>query len=99
MISRPLTAPPFQIRESEPHRYQGGFVRGRWSRVLSGGSELSIQSYYDHADRNSAQLPHTEKTFSVEFQHDLRLGSRQRAVWGLGFRSATIESVSDPTIS
>lgn len=98
-VTRALTAFPFLVRETEPHSYRGGFVQGCWSRALSSGSELSMQSYYDHAGRNSAQLPHTERTFDVELQHDLRVGSRQRVVWGLGFRAVTVASEDAPLIS
>lgn len=62
---------------------------GRWNQRLAGGSELRLQAYFDHTERD---VPGTfsEKLdiFDVEFQHGIPIGSSQRVLWGGGYRYA-----------
>jgi iron complex outermembrane receptor protein len=62
---------------------------GRWSERLAGGSELRLQAYFDHTERD---IPGTfvEKLdiFDVEFQHGIPFGASQRLLWGGGYRYA-----------
>ncbi len=74
----------------------GGNLLGRYSRTLQGGSDLSLQIYYD---RTHLMLPVPEflfapagtlrddlDTYDLDFQHRFQIGERHSLVWGLGFR-------------
>jgi len=66
---------------------KGGNVLGRWSRVLSDRSDLSLQVYYDRTHRNiSNSLAEDLTTYDVDFQHHFPAGDRHDLVWGLGYR-------------
>ncbi len=79
----------------------GANLLGRWARRLSDESDFSLQAYLDQthlADPVGPLLvaglvfspPGTFyddlTTYDVDFQHRFALGTRNRLVWGLGFR-------------
>jgi len=92
-------------REHDPAgitRMRGANLLGRWSRRLSGDSDLSLQTYYDWAQLSDAVSPLTLagiafspagrlhddlQTLDVDFQHRLRASDSQEIIWGLGFRN------------
>ena len=65
----------------------GHNLLGRWTRQLDTSSDLSLQAYYDHTERN---IPNNygEKrdTADIDFQHHFALGNRNDLLWGLGYR-------------
>jgi len=79
----------------------GGNILGRWTRTVSADAEWSVQFYYDRTHLsdpipalviNSTPLAPAGilsddlDTYDIDFQHHLRLGERNRLVWGLGYR-------------
>jgi iron complex outermembrane receptor protein len=78
---------------------RGGNLLGRWNRTLSGGSELSLQVYYDSYRRVDLGVPETLNTLDLDFQHHLAFGSRHDIVWGLAYRVATSGVTPGYTIS
>ena len=60
----------------------------RWVRRLDDGSQLRVQAYVDHSEREDALVyrPHVN-VGDLEFQHDVTLGAHQ-LVWGGGVRRA-----------
>jgi iron complex outermembrane receptor protein len=66
---------------------RGQNLVGRWSRVLSGDSELQLQMYYDRARRN---LPGSYNdrldTYDFDFQHRFAFGPQHRIAWGAGYQ-------------
>jgi iron complex outermembrane receptor protein len=79
----------------------GQNLLGRWSRVLSETSDLTLQSYFDQthlADPIPSLIvsgrPITPPgvlyddltTYDVDFQHRFPIGARNHVVWGLGYR-------------
>jgi iron complex outermembrane receptor protein len=79
----------------------GDNVLGRWTRVFSDVSDLSLQAYLDQthiADPvgplTLAETPFSPAgtfyddltTYDVDFQHRFQAGSYNRVVWGLGYR-------------
>jgi iron complex outermembrane receptor protein len=64
-------------------------VLGRWTRRLRNDSDMYLQAYVDHAERDERILFQPESTlYDVEFQHGLKQG-RHRLVWGAGYRHST----------
>jgi iron complex outermembrane recepter protein len=69
----------------------GGNVLGRWTRRLRGGSELKIQSYFDHAERDDMLFFRPEADiFDVDVQHSISKGAHN-VVWGGGYRDSSDE--------
>jgi iron complex outermembrane receptor protein len=69
-----------------PIETNGANLLGRWNRSLADGSELQVQSYVDHSEREDhALFQPTSDIFDLELQHSLRLGSHA-IVWGGGYR-------------
>jgi iron complex outermembrane receptor protein len=79
----------------------GDNVLGRWTRVFSEASDLSLQAYIDQthiADPAGplvvAATPFSPSgtfyddltTYDVDFQHRFPVGSSNHVVWGLGYR-------------
>jgi iron complex outermembrane recepter protein len=67
----------------------GANVLGRWTRALPNGSELRLQSYLDHAERDDALFFRPQRdTFDVELQHGAERG-RHDLIWGGGYRRSS----------
>ena len=66
----------------------GWNLLGRWTRRLAGGSDLSVQAYYDRTEHDDAFLfrPRSD-VFDVQLQHGVPHG-RHRFLWGAGYRRA-----------
>ncbi len=79
----------------------GGNVVGLWNHEADGGSQMTLQSYYDHThlvdpipEGMIANIPIAPPglltddltTFDLDFQYQLQLASSQHVVWGLGYR-------------
>ena len=58
----------------------------RWTHQLEGGSETSLQLYYDLYRRDTTALAERVQTYDIDFQHRFALPLRQEIVWGLGYR-------------
>jgi iron complex outermembrane receptor protein len=64
----------------------GANVLGRWTRRVGEESDLRLQAYVDHAERNERILFQPESDlFDFEVQHGLSMGAH-RLVWGAGYR-------------
>jgi iron complex outermembrane receptor protein len=65
----------------------GAHLLGTWERKLDAGSELKLQAYVDHTERDIPNVyAERRNTFDLDFQHRLRAGMRQDVVWGVGAR-------------
>src|SRR5690606_2280290 len=69
----------------------GANVLGRWTRRLPNGSELRVQSYFDHAERDDFLFFRPDADiFDIEVQHGLSL-ARHDLLWGGGYRRSSDE--------
>jgi iron complex outermembrane receptor protein len=76
----------------------GGNLLGRWSRTLTGGSNLGLQMYWDRTHRRiPALFEERRDTWDLDLQHHVDLGRRHDLVWGLGFRS-TLDRVGNSAL-
>lgn len=64
----------------------GGNIMGRWTKVLSGTSEMSVKMYYDAMHRSEDMLNEDRHNVDVEFQHRFGLGFGNDIIWGLRLR-------------
>ncbi|MFZ1829792.1 MAG: TonB-dependent receptor [Candidatus Competibacteraceae bacterium] len=85
-LSVPSVTPPYTQLERDTAQISGGHLQGRWERVLSDTSRLSLQLYYQNQHRDDAILGIDIDTFDLEFQHTVALGERNALIWGLGYR-------------
>jgi iron complex outermembrane recepter protein len=81
----PTLQPPYQRVSTEEIDAAGGNLLGRWSRVISEKSDLSLQVYYDQTKRVEATTGESRRTLDFDFQHRYATG-RHEMVWGLGYR-------------
>ncbi len=63
-------------------------ILARWTRQIDPDSSMSVQAYWDfwrRTDTNDFRNTAFD-TFDLDFQHQFRLGQRQKIVWGLEYR-------------
>jgi len=73
----------------DDERVRGGNVLARWTRTLSDDSDVSLQFYYDRADRgnNIGFIDQQFNTYDFDFRHHFLADCCHNIVWGLGYRS------------
>ena len=76
--------PPFTADVQQNAELAGGNLLGRWKRVLSAGSDIQLQTYYDRTGRTQANFAETRDTFDIDFVNHLTLWRRQDLLWGVG---------------
>jgi iron complex outermembrane receptor protein len=65
-----------------PSVYSGGDMLFRWKHELEGGSETTLQAFYDRNHEQYPTIGTTDDTFDLDFQHHLHLLKRHDVVWG-----------------
>jgi iron complex outermembrane receptor protein len=83
-----LQTPPLIGTFAQPIKDDGGNILGRWTRTFLNGSDISLQAYFDRSDVAANGVHDWSSIGNIDFQHHLRLGSRNDLVWGLGYRAA-----------
>ena len=66
----------------------GGNLLSRWNHTSAGGSDMSVQAYYDTYRRDDLGIPESEKTFDLDFRQHVASGGRHDIVFGAGYRMA-----------
>lgn len=96
-----LAPPSYRLIRDEDTSFSGGNLLLRWERTLSENSDLALQTYYDHTERDEkALVKESRDTFDLDFQHRFALGNRQEIIWGLGYRLSRDDlDPNEPTIS
>jgi iron complex outermembrane recepter protein len=62
---------------------------GRWTERLGNDSELGVQAYYDHTEREDPiSFRDSMDILDIEAQHSFHAGQAHRMVWGGGYRYA-----------
>lgn len=70
-----------------------GDLQTRWTHRLLNGSETSVNVYYSHSNRYDQGMIENLNSFNIDFQHHLKIDTRNDVVWGLGYR-ATDETIT-----
>lgn len=94
MIRRPSLSPPGIFPEEIREKSEGGNLLGRWNHSFSSDSELTVQMYYDHTDRDFSLAREIRDTMDVDAQHRFLVGDRQEIVWGAGYRYS-VDNIHD----
>ena len=91
----------------------GENLLGRWTRTLSGDSDLTLQTYIDQTHLADPAGPLTIggvpispagvlyddlTTYDLDFQHRFPIGARNHVVWGLGFRLTHDAVIAAPAV-
>jgi len=77
---------PLVATINDPIQADSGDLLAKWDHTLPGGSDLSVQTFYNRYNRLSSGFRNILDSFDVEFQHHLAVGSRQDVVWGFDYR-------------
>ena len=78
---------PFFFINEESEVSNGAHILGRWTHTIREDASWTLQAFWDTFRRKSANtLDIRFDTYDVDFQHNFRWGSRQKIVWGLGYR-------------
>ncbi len=64
----------------------GWNLLGRWKKALGLDSDINLQIYFDHTQRDENILDEKRDTFDIDFQHHFALGQYQDVIWGVGYR-------------
>jgi len=82
----------YRATENQPQQadlmIDGANLLARWQHRISAQSELQVQAYYDLTERYSpaGDGAFVLRTYDVEIQQSLAIGSAQRLIWGAGER-------------
>jgi iron complex outermembrane receptor protein len=79
-------SPPATAYVQQNAELSGGNLLGRWRRVINGGSDFQIETYFDHTRREESSFGEIRNTFDVDFLDHLTLPKRQNVLWGAGMR-------------
>jgi iron complex outermembrane receptor protein len=93
-----LTA-PYLHSNSFDAPVSGGNILGRWSSLLANHSEITLQTYYDHIERNESFIDETLDTVDVDFQHLINFTESAEVLYGLGYRYTRSDTESKDNIS
>jgi iron complex outermembrane receptor protein len=85
-IAAPLMTPPYFDHYNHENKEKGGNLLARWTRSLSGSSELSFQTYYDRSEHDLHLGSVKVDTVDAEFQHRFPLATCHDITWGCGYR-------------
>ncbi len=77
---------PFAFSNLTTVKVGGGNLLMRWKRMVSDSSNLTLQLYYDHTQRDQPNFGIKRNTYDIDLQHRFGLGTYQDFVWGFGYR-------------
>ena len=97
-ISSQLT-PPYSLQYGDTVDVKGSNLLGRWTHKNHADSFLTLQAYFDSAERNESNLKQKIDTFDLDFYHHLKLHSHHEIAWGLGYRHIEDEIGNSYTVS
>jgi iron complex outermembrane receptor protein len=70
-------------------RVAGSDLQFRWTAVQSSRSDTTLQAVVGYSARSQSILELRQRTLDIDFQHHLKVGSRNDTVWGAGYRSSS----------
>lgn len=64
----------------------GANLFARWQQNTADNENWSLQSYFDHSERETPTLGFSNQIFDIELQRRLSPNAQQELIWGLGYR-------------
>ena len=64
----------------------GGDLLGRWKHILTDGSDMTLQIYYDQNKRRTRSFTNITDTVDFDFYHHFSLTDNHEITWGAGYR-------------
>jgi iron complex outermembrane receptor protein len=78
--------PPVMGTFSQAIGDDDGNILARWTHTFLGGSDMSLQAYYDQSHVFGSDANNWASIGDLDFHHHLHIGSRHDVVWGLSYR-------------
>ena len=79
--------PQVLINEEGNADLSGGNLLARWRRKISERSDIMVQAYWDHTDRDDLNYGEIRNTFDIDFIHRISV-TRNTITWGAGMRQS-----------
>ena len=79
--------PPITATFGQPVGDDDGNLLARWTHRYLNGSDISLQAYYDQSRVFANGANNWATIGNIDFQHHLRIASRNDVVWGLSYRA------------
>lgn len=86
--------PPFERQVKSERTAQGRNLLGRWTRSFSPTSEIQLQAYYDHTERDETALLYRRDVGDVDFQHRFSPLRGHSVIYGLGYNFSRDRAVA-----
>jgi len=83
--------PPGMFNITDSGNKHGHNIMLRWQRQQESGGGFTLQSYYDHYERDSLISGESVGTWDIDFQHNTSLHERLDFLWGLGYRHQNVD--------
>jgi len=81
-------SPPASPVQQVQTDMKGGNVLSRWTHEISESSNYQLQVYYDRTARTIERyFAEQRDIYDADFQNEIRIGKRNRFVWGGGVRT------------
>jgi iron complex outermembrane receptor protein len=94
-----FTTDPFTSVVQGTEDYEGGHVLTNWQHILSAGSSVDFQMYYDHTLRDQVVFKEARDTIDLELKHHWDSAGAHDIVWGAGYRWTKDDIVNTSSIS
>lgn len=92
-----LVPPAYTIAREHEIDAQGANLLGRWTRSLSGDSDLQLQAYYDYTRQSATEFYAFDiHQLDADFQHRFPLGASHEVVWGASYRHVADDVEGSP---
>ena len=99
VIEPVFSAPPFEQMIKTTLPMEGGNLLTRWTHTVDEDSDYSLQFYYDRLGYSIPTLALGQDTFDLDFTDRFALTSRQKIVWGGGYRFTGESFENTPDVS
>lgn len=96
-VTIPALTPPFAQSYNQHVPVCGANVLARWTLKTTGGSEINVQSYYEHTLRLGGILDERRDTADLSADHRFRPWSGHELIWGGEFRFTHDDIDGSPT--
>ncbi len=80
-----VNLPPANSIVHDDAETQGWNMVTSWQHTLSATSELQLQLYYDHFERDEVFLDENRDIINIDFHHRFGFGQKNDIIYGLGY--------------